>query len=621
MASRQKPPRRGLFSRIWGLIVLLQRAVMSLLVLVFTLLFLAAIFYEPSIDIEENVALVWAPKGVIVERREREFGDALAEFMGEESPYSVMGELLTMLEDAASDERIDVLFLKLDELDYAGMAQLQELGQAIRDFKLSGKRVITHAGGFTQQQYYLAAQADEIYMDPLGAVWIEGFGLYRQFFREALDKLDIDIHVFRVGEYKSAIEPFTRNDMSAEARAANRSWLNDLWSVYTGEIAAARDMDAGAIQRYAQDFPDRMVKMNGNAAAVALAAGLVDELLTREEMRDRLRKLVGRDDKHGSFRQVDGGRYLWAMQQARSREAQAPMQKVAVLVAQGALVDGEMGTGTINGERFAWMIDQARRDEKTSALVLRIDSPGGSVTASELIRRELALLREAGKPVVVSMSSVAASGGYWIATEADQILAQDATVTGSIGVFGLLPGYYRLLQRWGIHTDGVATSDAVGAYRGDRALQPRHGRALQASVEHYYNEFIRRVASARGMSLEATDRLAQGRVWSGVDAQKLGLVDELGGLRQAIASAAELAGLKTGSYRVETLEEPADWRLSFLEEFFGLAGPLLKQVKRSFVLDWLERVEQRFDFAWLSDPQGVHAHCLCTPDTGGPRLH
>lgn len=618
MANRKNQERRGLFSRLWGLIVLIQRAAITLFVLLFLLMFGLALFYDPQVKIEDHVALVWTPRGVIVERRDQDPSELFAEqVFGEESPYSVLSELVKTLDDASTDDRIDVLFLKLDELEYAGMAQLQELGAAIQAFKQSGKRVITHAMGYTQQQYYLAAQADEIYLDPLGEVWIEGFGVYRQFFKDALDKLDIDIHVFRVGDYKSAIEPFTRNNMSSEARAANRAWLDDLWKVYIDGVAAGRGMEAADVAAYAQQFPERIVKLSGNGAEVALAAGLVDELLTREQMRDKLRKLVGRDDAHGSFRQVHSSQYYYAMRQAERSKAAPVPENIGVLVAQGALVDGDMGQGTIDGERFAWLIDEARRNKDISALVLRIDSPGGSVLASETIRRELELMRAAGKPVVVSMSSVAASGGYWIAMESDKIFAQDATVTGSIGVFGLLPGYYKLLKRWGIHTDGVATTDSVGAFRGDRPLEARHGKALQASIERYYKEFVRRVAGARGMSIEAADRLAQGRVWSGVDAQKLGLVDELGGLQAAVASAAQLAGLDEGEYEVRTIEHPLDWRLSILEQFFGATGNLFKGMLQAPLMQWLQGFEQYTGFGWLSDPRGVHAHCLCTPDTSG----
>lgn len=621
MASRNTKPRRGIFSRLWGLIVLIQRAFISVFVLLTLAMILLALFYRPTPHIDDHIALVWAPYGVVVEQRDLEFADALNEqLFGEPNRYSVMRELTKTLQDAATDDRIDVLFLKLDEMDYAGMAQLQELGQALQRFKESGKRIITHAKGYTQQQYYLASFADDLYLDPMGGVLIEGFGIYPQYFRDALEKLDIDIHVFRAGQYKSAIEPFIRNDMSPEARAANRSWLEDLWDVYTDGVAAGRGLKATDVVAYANEFPERMVKKGGDAAEVALSAGMVDELLTREQMREKLRKLVGRDDNHGSFRQVDSSEYYWAMRQAERRQAGPPKDKIGVLVAQGPLVDGDMGAGNINGDQFAWLVDEARRNKEIAGLVLRIDSPGGSVTASETIRRELELMRASGKPVVVSMSSVAASGGYWIAMEADKILAQASTVTGSIGVFGLLPGYYRLLNRLGVNTDGVATTDSVAVYRGDRPLAPRHAKAMQASVENYYKEFLRRVASSRGMSLEAADNLAQGRVWSGVDAQKLGLVDELGGLQKAIETAAQLAGLKSGEYKVETIKPPIDWRLSIVEQLFGATGPWLKGMDVAPLLGWMKRMQSRLNLGWLSDPHGIHAYCFCVPDTGGRRF-
>lgn len=623
MASNGNKKSPSLWLRFWRLLVLVQKTLIALFILVPILLFAAVWIFRPQPEVEQDVALVWAPEGILVEHIDLDFQQALQDqFMGEEQPITLVRNLVEALDKAAVDSRIKALFLKVDKIDYVGMAQLEELAAAIRRFKLSGKPVFSHAGHFTQAQYFLASQADEVYLDPLGAVLIDGFGVYQKYFKEALDKLEVDVHVFRVGTYKSAVEPFLRNDMSAEAKAANKEWLATLWNVYQKNVTEARELSKGSVDTYANEFPRQLVELGGDAAKLALNAGLVDKLMTREEMRARVSQEVGRDKEHGSFRQINHRSYLWAVRsEANSAEENSAKSQVALIVADGTLVDGFAGQGTVNGEDLAWHIDQARRDKDVKAIVLRIDSPGGSVTASEAVRREIVLAKRDGKPVVASMSSVAASGGYWIAMNADEIFAQASTVTGSIGVFGVMPNIYKPLKKLGVHTDGVGTTRVAGGMRLDQPLSPEMSGAIQASVENFYRVFVKSVSEARGLSEQAAERVAQGRVWSGGDAKRLGLVDQFGGLRAAADAAAKRAGIEAGNYNLVPRQRATDWRMLILDQFSGFA-PLLKTSGTQWWqsgLSWLQSqdVWNTLNLAWLSDRKGVHAYCPCVPDING----
>ncbi len=602
---------RGFWSGLWRFFVVVTRILIVLLLLGPLLLFAFAYFAAPQFKIQDGIALVWAPEGVVLERSELDPQEILAQHLfGQESPYSLLRDLVDSLDHAAKDTRIKALFLKLDRLEYAGMAQLEELSAAIGRFRASGKPVYAYSGEYTQDQYYLAAQADQLYLDPLGGVWIEGFGLYQHYFKDALDKLSVDLHVFRVGEYKSAVEPFIRNDMSPEARAANQAWLGVLWDVYKNGITAARELEPGAVENYVSTFSTRLVEVLGDAGALAKSARLVDDLLTRDQVRQKMRELVGTDDEHGSFRQLDDQAYLAAVRSEKSR-LKAPPSQVGLAVAQGALVDGESGRGTTGGDTLAYLVEEARRDEQLAALVLRIDSPGGSVTASEAIRREIDLMRAAGKPVIVSMSSTAASGGYWIAMNADEIWADDSSITGSIGVFGLLPTFDKTLGKLGIHVDGLGTTPLAGATRPDRPLAPEVGAAIQAGVEYYYRQFVGQVAAARKLDVNQADQLAQGRVWSGLDAKRLGLVDHIGGLYEATAAAARAAGLAEGQYKLKPLDAAPDWRSALFELLSIRLQNLLQLARSAMLAPPFDVLREQLGLSWVNDRRGVYAHCGC----------
>jgi protease-4 len=572
----------------------------------------------PRVTVEENVALVWVPIGNLTEQRDSPVSNVVLDrLLPSNNRVTEVHGLIQSLDEAADDARISLAFLKLDQLTGATAGQLQDLAMAIQRFREAGKKVVAWAPGYSQAQYYLAAQADEIYLDPLGFVFLEGYSVYRQYFRDAIEKLEVDVNIFRVGEYKSFVEPFTRNDMSPEARAANRAWLESVWTTYKDTAGQARGLSGEDIEGYISNFSQNMQRYGGNAAEVALKGGLVDEVLPLEALRNKMRSLVGTDEEHGSFRQISHFDYL------RAARATAPEprtdSKVAMVVVEGAIIDGESARGSAGGDTIARLLADVRRDDDVSALLLRVNSPGGSLFASETIRREIELLHDAGKPVVVSMAGVAASGGYWISMNADEIWAQPNTITGSIGVFGVVPGFSKPLSNLGINTDGIGTTELSGALRPDRPMSPEAKRILQSGIEHAYREFINKIADARDMGVDAVDRVAQGRVWSGLDAERIGLVDKIGGLDQAVQAAARLAGLQEGDYELETRQGLRDWRATLMD-FLSLQ--LRERLAGTLLPEWASEVPIDGSLRWLlqdlNDPRGMYAHCLCeTASTSG----
>ena len=608
--TKEKSLIRRVFGFIWGAVVLVYRAIVVISLLL-SLLILYMMFTggQPP-AIEDNIALVVAPAGTLVDASDQDPAQRFFEELSGEGPSQTqVGDLVEAIDRAAEDDRISMIALKLDEMTAAGMAQVEEVGMALDRFKASGKPVTVYGQFFGQSQYLLASHASDISLDPMGSVLIEGFSSYGYFFKDGLDKLGLNVHVFRVGEYKSAVEPFLRNDMSEAAKTANRDWLGDLWGVYGDEVAAQRGPDAQTVTNYVQSLADEMERSGGDSASVALDAGLVTRLETLGEYRARMGQTVGIDEEgHGSFRQVRDLAYLKSV---RHHQPSTAARKVAVVTVQGAIVDGFGESGQAGGDLIASLLDEARRDDEVDAVVLRVDSPGGSVTASERIRRAVIALRDDGKPVVASMSSVAASGGYWVSMSTDKIYAYPSTITGSIGIFGLLLTTEDTFSKLGISVDGVGTTSLAGAFRGDRPLSPDVSRIIQASIEHGYQTFINGVAQGREMPVERVDEIARGRVWSGLDAQELGLVDALGSFDDAVQAAAELAGLSEGDYQIDRREP--DW---------GFPGDLLQQLRPRVSLSMLpglgsalEKMAAQVDWsrrlAWVNDPQHQYAYCFC----------
>jgi protease IV len=616
--SQNKSALRRLFDFVWNAVVMLYRVVVILSVLAGLAILWLLLRGAGPVVVEDNIALVLAPSGALVEQIDQDPGQRFfEEFAGELPTQSSLRDLIDALDAAREDDRISLAVLKLDGLWSAGMPQLDELRVAMRAFQDAGKRIVAWAPWYDQMHYYAAAHADDIGLDPYGMVYVEGFSVYNNYFADALDKLGIDINVFRVGEFKSAVEPFTRNDMSAEARAANREWLGDLWVAYGTSVSAGRGLPGDAADRYVDGLRAGMTELGGDAAAYARDQGWVGRLETLSEFRNRIGETVGMDEDHGSFRQIHYLDYLSAVR--RTQHPDRAQRSVALVVVQGEIVDGPGQPGQAGGDTIYDLLDEARRDPQVAAVVLRIDSPGGSVWAAEQIRRAVQNLRAAGKPVIASMASVAASGGYWVAMDTDEIWAHETTITGSIGVFGLVPTLDRTLDKLGIHTDGVGTTRLAGAFRLDRPLTDEARSIIQSGVEKVYRDFIGGVASARELPVDRVDGLAQGRVWSGADARGLGLIDEFGGLREAAKAAAQRAGLDPERFRLDERQPPRGFTAMFLSQLSGRFGGWMP----AGWLAWAERLQTRVDvqraLASFNDPRGIYAHCFCAPGFGRER--
>jgi protease-4 len=477
--------------------------------------------------------------------------------------------------------------------------------------------VIAVGDGFSRDQYYLAAQADRVYMHPMGLVLLDGYSRFLPYYKMALEKLYIDYHVWTVGEYKSFVEPITRDDMSPQDEESSRAFLDSLWGQYQTDVTTARRLPGPALQVYADQIVALLEDSGGDTAQLALNYGLVDELLTRDVMRARIRAAVGEDaapEESDDYPAVSLEDYVAAL---RSETAPAASSKVAVIVASGTILDGVQPSGTIGGDSLGNLIRDVRADDDVKALVLRVDSGGGSAFASDVILRELQVFQETNRPVVVSMGSVAASGGYWISMAANEIWASPTTLTGSIGVGATIPTIPRTLDMLGVHVDGVGTTELSGAFEITRPLGEGVKGLIAQSIQSTYAEFIGKVAEHRSRSVEEIDAAAQGRVWVGTDALDRGLVDRLGTLTDAIESAAELAGLEDGAYAVDYVEQD----LSFAERVaLALTAEALPLVDQTFGLPhWSSNVARFVESALdplafvdrLNDPRGIYAYCFC----------
>jgi protease-4 len=610
---------RGFFGLVWRILDGIRRVLHLALMLVIFGFVLAALHTSIPI-VPRSAALVIAPQGELVDQLS---GDSVRRALGEASggpdPETLLRDVTESIALAKSDSRIKLIVLDLDQLDAAGLSKLQEIGAALRDFRASGKRVIAMGDSYSQIQYYLAAQAGEVYLDPMGEVSVHGFSYYRMYYKDAIDKLEVDSNVFKAGTFKSYTDQFSRSDMAPSEREETSLWLESLWSAYSQDVTRARSLPATALKDYIAAQPASVTAVNGDLAKMALERGLVTALKSRRQVADDLRGLVGEDGDNHSFNGIGMSQYLTAVRSKRALKGKSD-SKVGIVVASGEIFDGRQLPGKIGGESTSDLLREARYDNAVKAVVLRIDSPGGSEFASEKILREVQALRKAGKPVVVSMSSYAASGGYYIAAAANQIFASPTTITGSIGVFSYIPTFQRTLEKIGIKVDGLGTTPLAGDLRIDRALGPVTKQVLQASVDHAYQQFLRRVADGRKKPVEEVDKIAQGRVWAGVDAQRIGLVDHLGGLKDATDSAAKLAELGT-DYDVDYIETELSLKEQLLMQIRSqavrvgeLAGLMPERSEIQRLIDPL--LEQARVIARLKDPRGLYSYCWCR-DPGG----
>jgi protease-4 len=579
------------------------------------LLFLFA--HQPQVEIENGSALVLAPHGNILEKKSPlDPATHLLHMLNgtlQEEEF-LLQDIISGIRAAANDKRIKILVLAPDNLGQAGLNQLQDIGKEIDAFKKSGKMVIAYADSLRQGQYYFAAQGSEIYLNPMGEVDLHGFGVFRLYMRDLLDKLKISFHIFRVGTFKSALEPFFRNDMSPEAKDANLQWLTRLWQQFCYDIAKQRGLSLRDLTDAVDHLPGNLQKAEGNTAQMAMDLGLIDGMKTRAEFREYLISLVGRNKKNTGFKRVNFNNYLETCTPAYQTPLyQAPGAKeesIALIIAQGDIVYGDAEMGQIGSNGLTKLLRKARQSKTVKAVVLRIDSGGGSAFASELIRQEILQLQKAGKPLVVSMGSMAASGAYWLAADADKIYASSNTITGSIGIFGAFPTIEKSLAEIGVFNDGVGTTKMAGQGNLTRPMSEDLRIAVQLKIERGYRQFIQIVAHGRNMEPADVEKIAQGRVWDGATALQLGLVDELGGLEDAVAAAAKMVGLPADqTYYFQGEKNPAELLLQRLEGamigraetdvFIASATRLLRNVAGS-----------QYSFLPKGDPRNMYSHCL-----------
>jgi len=601
-----------IFKGIWKAISFVRLALTNLIFL----LSIALIYFvylhgaETQPQVEKASALVLNLSGPIVEQSQyvHPMDSITGSLFGNEMPKeNVLFDVVKTIRYAKDDDKITGIVLALRDLPETNLTKLRYIAKALNEFKTSGKPIYAIGAFYNQSQYYLASYADKVYLAPDGGVMLKGYSAFNLYYKTLLEKLEVTTHVFRVGTYKSAIEPFIRDDMSPAAKESATRWLSQMWGAYVDDVTTNRNIDAQTLNPSMDEFLTQLKSVNGDLAALALELGLVDELATRQQLRAKFAEQFGSNGED-SYNAIGYYDYQATMRYNFNHTA----DDVAVVVASGTIMDGQQPRGTVGGDTVAGLLRQARNDDKVKAVVLRVDSPGGSAFASEVIRNEVQALKDAGKPVVVSMSSLAASGGYWISMSADKIIAQPTTLTGSIGIFSVITTFEKGFNKLGIYTDGVGTSpfskEGISTGISEGAAQ-----AFQMGIEHGYHRFISLVGNNRDMSLEAVDKVAQGRVWTGFDALNHGLIDQIGDFDDAVAEAAKMANLE--SYNLYWVEEPLSPTEQFIQEFMKQVsisvGFDVQSLIPQSLLPVAKQMEQQASLLQnFNDPKGYYAFCL-----------
>jgi protease-4 len=601
-----------IFKGIWKLITFIRLALVNLIFLasIGAIYFIYTTAETPTPTVQKESALIVNISGPIVEQATyvNPMDSITGSAFGRDLPKeNVLFDIVETIRYAKDDAQVSGLVLALRDMPETNLTKLRYIAKALNEFKASGKPIYAVGDFYNQSQYYLASYADKIYLAPDGAVMLKGYSAYSMYYKTLLEKLDVNTHVFRVGTYKSAIEPFTRNNMSDQAKESATRWLGQLWGAYLDDVATNRQVDAKSLNPNMKEFLTLLEASKGDLASLSLNAGLVDQLATRQQVRSELVEVFGSNGED-SYNYVDFYEYQTTILPSFDMAS----DDVAIVVASGAIMDGVQPRGTVGGDTTAALLRQARTDSKVKAVVLRVDSPGGSAFASEVIRNEIEALKAAGKPVVASMSSLAASGGYWISMSADRIVAQPTTLTGSIGIFSVITTFEKGLNKLGVYTDGIGTSpfSDVGITTG---LSKGASQAFQLGIEHGYQRFIGLVSKNRGIALEEVDKIAQGRVWTGQDALDYGLVDKIGDFDDAVQLAADLANLET--YNTYWVEEPLSPAQQFFQDLVnqvqvhvGLdASALLPEALQPVAKQVIQDTSLLQSF---NDPKGQYAFCL-----------
>lgn len=628
--------RMSFLGRLWWLVGATRRTLLNLIFLALIGVLLWAWLKPGAPALQPKTALVLNLAGPLTEQKSGSARDsALAQVQGEDRAQTRLRDVLAVLDAAAKDPNVPHALLALDDFAGAGLPTLREVAAAIERFKAAGKPVYAWGASYDQRSYFLAAHATEVWLHPMGGVLVEGFGRPRNYYKDAFDKFGIQATVLRVGKFKNAGEGFSANTPSAETLEAEKYLFDAMWASWLKSVETARKLPAGTVTRLIDGLPDNLAAEGGDLARLVLKEKLVDALKTRDEMRAFLIDKGAKDEVAASgsqpettFLQVSFNDYLARIKPA---PGEGKGDAVGVIVAEGEIGDGQAPGGSIGGESTSALIRQAREDKDIKAVVLRVDSPGGSAYGSELIRRELELMRAAGKPVVVSMGDLAASGGYWISMAADEVIADETTITGSIGVLAVLPSFKGAMDKIGVNTAGYGTTWLAGALDPRKTLDPRLAGVVQASIDRVYADFTQAAAKARKTTPAKIDEVAQGRVWTGAQALERGLVDKLGGLGDAVAAAAARGKLAADA-RVRYIER-APGRLQQVLAMFGasetgLGSRLLAAIAPGLAAaDPLQTLLPgaprtlvdgvRRDLGWLAGvseqrkPFDAVVHCLC----------
>lgn len=608
----------GIFKRIANFVGSLTRVVrtfISFVFLAFLVIVISGMFVDDLQPIPNQGALYLAPNGMLVDQRSYIPPlDQLLSGQNSSESETLVREIIEVLQRASTDNRITHLILDTNYMEGAGIAKLEEISSALMLFKKTGKPIIAVADNFTQSQYFLAAHADHILLNPLGSLMITGFGAFGSYYSDALEKLRVNVHIFRAGIYKNAVEPLMRNDMSTAAREETNDIVSRLWAYYSTRVEQLRDLEKGSVDKLANNLHTKLEQAGGDFALLAQREGLVDQLATRSETLDYLDQQIPGTD--GKFNSIDMWSYLEHIQR-QSHMPQPNTDKIAVVMAKGTILDGEQPEGTIGGDTLAGILNNLDIENEIKAVVLRVDSPGGSAFASELIRDALNKITKKDIPVVVSMGSYAASGGYWIAAQADAIVAMSTSITGSIGVYSMIPTVENSLAALGIYSDGVGSTDIAGIMQFDRAMTEEAKVIFQASVENIYSRFLTLVAEGRETKIADVEKIARGRVWTGQQALDLGLVDEIGDLDRAIQIAADIADLD--NYDVLYPTRHLSPQEVFLQQLTsGISMSLESLGLTNFTKSWLPEslytstqsiLSPLINLTEFNDPRGIYLHC------------
>ena len=613
MSVKEKISKLGSFLDASG--VFLKRTAIFVVLLFISLSIIGGLFPSDDDPIEEGAILNLNIKGALVEElSQSDFERAFSQFSGESQTETLITDVIRVIRHAKDNEDISTLLISTDDFSGGSSTKLELIANEITEFKTSGKKVIAYSTqGYGTAQYYLAAFADEVHLHDYTTVFIDGYRRVRTYYKSFFDKFLIDANVFKVGEYKAFVEPYFRDDMSDEAKGNVIEWITVLWDGYLDQVSEARGISNESL-KYFIDNPGLAAKQSaGDFAKAAIEYGVIDQLSNRREFRDYLYSIAPGEEED-EINIVGMNAYMNSVEMEPIFEESE--SNVGVIIAKGSIVDGSAGPGSIAGDDFVKIIRKAYNDESVKALVLRVDSGGGSAYASEVIADELEKFKNSGRPIIASMGGVAASGGYYISTPADKILAERHTITGSIGVGGFLPTFERALEYIGINEDGVSTVDITTSVA--ESLTEKDKALLQMGTDLVYDKFIAKVADNRGVTKEEIDQIARGKVWIGSKALEIGLVDEIAGIDRAIELAAELAEIDEELLGVKRINRDSD-----LDSFFaGMMAKITSSVIKITGLDFLYKKNELLDgieeslheLSMMNDPNGIYMKCFCELD-------